>query len=65
MKTTVLQGSNSVVIAPNMVKQIVGFQAMFEYAAKTFPELFKGYSLIIKEVIKMEKLIQVGLQRQW
>ena len=49
LEKTVLQGSNSVVIAPNMVKQIVGFQAMFEYAAKTFPELFKGYSLIIKE----------------
>jgi 4-hydroxy-tetrahydrodipicolinate reductase len=32
-----------------MAKQIVGFQAMMEYAAKTFPDLFKGYSLEIKE----------------
>jgi len=24
-----------------MAKQIVGFQAMMEYAAKTFPDLFK------------------------
>ena len=41
--------SISAVIAPNMAKQIVGFQAMMEYAAKTFPDLFKGYSLSIKE----------------
>jgi 4-hydroxy-tetrahydrodipicolinate reductase len=39
----------SAVIAPNMAKQIVGFQAMMEYAADTFPDLFKGYSLDIKE----------------
>lgn len=37
------------VIAPNMAKQIVGFQAMMEYAAATFPGLFKGYSLSIRE----------------
>ncbi len=39
----------SAVIAPNMAKQIVGFQAMMAYAAETFPNLFKGYSLSIKE----------------
>jgi 4-hydroxy-tetrahydrodipicolinate reductase len=32
-----------------MAKQIVGFQAMVEYAALTFPDLFKGYSLEIRE----------------
>ena len=37
------------VIAPNMAKQIVGFQAMMAYAAKNFPGLFKGYSVEIKE----------------
>lgn len=37
------------VIAPNMAKQIVGFQAMMEYAANTFPGLFKNYDLKIKE----------------
>jgi len=41
--------SISAVIAPNMAKQIVGFQAMMEYASKTFPDLFKGYTLSIKE----------------
>jgi len=37
------------VIAPNMAKQIVGFQAMMEYAASVFPSLFAGYSLKIRE----------------
>lgn len=37
------------VIAPNMAKQIVGFQAMMEWAANTFPGLFDGYALTIEE----------------
>jgi 4-hydroxy-tetrahydrodipicolinate reductase len=37
------------VIAPNMAKQIVGFQAMMAYAAEHFPDLFKGYRLTIRE----------------
>jgi 4-hydroxy-tetrahydrodipicolinate reductase len=37
------------VIAPNMAEQIVGLQAMMEYAAHTFPDLFKGYSLEVLE----------------
>lgn len=39
----------SAVIALNMAKQVVGLQAMMEYAADTFPGLFSGYSLEIKE----------------
>ncbi len=49
LEDTVIASSISAVIAPNMAKQIVGFQAMMEYGAKTFPNLFKGYSLQIKE----------------
>ena len=49
LEDTVKSSPISAVIAPNMAKQIVGFQAMMEYAAKTFPDLFKGYSLEIKE----------------
>jgi 4-hydroxy-tetrahydrodipicolinate reductase len=49
LEKTVRASSTSGVIAPNMAKQIVGFQAMMEYAASTFPGLFKGYSLEIKE----------------
>jgi 4-hydroxy-tetrahydrodipicolinate reductase len=49
LEETVRASSISAVIAPNMAKQIVGFQAMREYAARTFPDLFKGYRLAIKE----------------
>ena len=49
LEMTVLSSSIPAVIAPNMAKQIVGFQAMMEHAADTFPDLFKGYSLEIKE----------------
>ena len=49
LEACVRASSISAVIAPNMAKQIVGFQAMMEYAARTFPNLFKGYSLEIKE----------------
>lgn len=46
---TVEKSSTVAVIAPNMAKQIVGFQAMMEYAAENFPGIFKGYSLTIEE----------------
>ena len=49
LENCVRAASISAVIAPNMAKQIVGFQAMMEYAAQTFPDLFKGYELEIKE----------------
>ena len=49
LETCVRAASISAVIAPNMAKQIVGFQAMMEYAAQTFPDLFNGYELEIKE----------------
>ena len=49
LEQTVSSSSISAVIAPNMAKQIVAFQAMMEYAADTFPDLFKGYALEIKE----------------
>ena len=49
LENMVAESSIQAVIAPNMAKQIVGFQAMMEYAAQTFPGLFDGYSLEIKE----------------
>ncbi|MBL7180505.1 MAG: dihydrodipicolinate reductase [Pseudomonadota bacterium] len=49
LTNTVTASSICAVIAPNMAKQIVGFQAMMEYAARTFPNLFEGYTLEIKE----------------
>jgi 4-hydroxy-tetrahydrodipicolinate reductase len=49
LNQTVLGSAICAVIAPNMAKQIVGFQAMMEYAADTFPGIFKGYTLTIRE----------------
>ena len=46
---TVETSSVAAVIAPNMAKQIVGLQAMMQYAAENFPALFKGYRLTIEE----------------
>jgi 4-hydroxy-tetrahydrodipicolinate reductase len=46
---TVLDSNVCAVIAPNMAKQIVGFQAMMEFAATTFPGIFKGYTLTVRE----------------
>ncbi len=49
LKQDIIKGSIPAVIAPNMAKQIVGFQAMMEYAANTFPDLFKSFTLEIEE----------------
>jgi 4-hydroxy-tetrahydrodipicolinate reductase len=49
LEKTVQDAAAPAVIAPNMAKQIVGLQAMMSYAAQTFPGLFKGYSLEVKE----------------
>jgi 4-hydroxy-tetrahydrodipicolinate reductase len=49
LETDVSQGTVPAVIAPNMAKQIVGFQAMMAFAADHFPGLFTGYTLEIKE----------------
>jgi 4-hydroxy-tetrahydrodipicolinate reductase len=46
---TVRDSTICAVIAPNMAKQIVGFQAMMEYAATTFPGIFDGYRLSVRE----------------
>jgi len=49
LNQTVITSAICAVIAPNMAKQIVGFQAMMEYAATTFPGLFNGYTLRVRE----------------
>ncbi len=60
LEKTVLSSSISAVIAPNMAKQIVGFQAMMEYAAENFPGLFDGYSLEIRESHQKTKVDTSG-----
>ncbi len=49
LEKAVSDSSNAAVFAPNMAKQIVGFQAMMEYAAQSFPGLFEGYNLTVRE----------------
>jgi 4-hydroxy-tetrahydrodipicolinate reductase len=49
LNQTVTQSSTCAVIAPNMAKQIVGFQAMLEYAATAFTTLFSGYTMTVEE----------------
>lgn len=49
LAATVTASLTCAVIAPNMAKQIVGFQAMMTYAAENFPGLFNSYRLTIRE----------------
>jgi 4-hydroxy-tetrahydrodipicolinate reductase len=60
---TVLRSNIPAVIAPNMAKQIVGFQAMMEWAAGAFPDLFEGYSLRIEESHQKGKADTSGTAR--
>ncbi len=60
---TVTASSNTAIISPNMAKQIVGFQAMMEYAAEQFKDLFKGYTLEIKESHQAGKADTSGTAR--
>ena len=63
LEELVKNGSTPAVIAPNMAKQIVGFQAMMEYAADTFPGLFKGYTLQVIESHQKGKADSSGTAR--
>jgi 4-hydroxy-tetrahydrodipicolinate reductase len=60
LEQTVRNSSIFAVIAPNMAKQIVGFQAMMAYAAENFPGLFDGYSLEIRESHQSTKVDTSG-----
>ncbi|MBF0452906.1 MAG: dihydrodipicolinate reductase [Candidatus Magnetomorum sp.] len=59
----VQQSKICAVIAPNMGKQIVGFLAMIEFAAKTFPGLFDDYSMEITESHQRGKADSSGTAR--
>jgi 4-hydroxy-tetrahydrodipicolinate reductase len=63
LEETVRRSDIAAVIAPNMAKQIVGLQAMMEFAAQTFPGLFKGYRLEIRESHQQGKADTSGTAR--
>jgi len=60
LQKTIAASTIPAVIAPNMAKQIVGFQAMMAYAAENFPGLFDGYRLEIKESHQQSKVDTSG-----
>jgi len=60
---TVENSDATAVIAPNMAKQIVGFQAMMAWAADTFPDLFNGYAISIRESHQKGKADTSGTAR--
>ncbi len=49
LEETVKNSEICAVIAPNMAKQIVAFQAMMKYAAENFPGVFSEYNVEIIE----------------
>lgn len=51
------------VIAPNMGKQIVAFQAMMDMMAREFPRAFSGYTLSVKESHQSTKADTSGTAR--
>lgn len=51
------------VIAPNMAKQIVALQAMFDYAAQNFPGVFAEYDLRVRESHQKDKADTSGTAR--
>ena len=60
---TVEKSNIAAVIAPNMAKQIVGFQAMMAWAADTFPGLFNGYAITVRESHQKGKADTSGTAR--
>jgi len=46
---TIAKAKIPAVIAPNMAKQIVALQAMMEFAAQNFPDVFNGYKMDVVE----------------
>ena len=63
IEETVCSSDIPAVIAPNMAKQIVAFQAMMEWCAETFPGIFKDYSLEIRESHQKGKADTSGTAR--
>ncbi len=63
LEQTVKNGAAPAVVAPNMAKQIVGFQAIMAFGAESFPGLFKDYTLTIKESHQKGKADTSGTAR--
>ena len=64
LEERVINSDTVAVIAPNMAKQIVAFQAMMKYAAENFPDAFKGYTLEIIESHQKAKADTSGTAKE-
>lgn len=60
MRTAATNSGVHAVIAPNMGKQIVAFQAMMKLMAEQFPGAFKGYELKVTESHQSTKVDTSG-----
>lgn len=63
IETRVGASAVAAVVAPNMARPIVGFQAMMESAAERFPGLFRGFRLTIEESHQQGKADTSGTAR--
>lgn len=61
---TVTDGNVYAVIAPNMAKQIVAFQATMERMARDFPGAFSGYTMTVKESHQKTKADTSGTAKE-
>lgn len=53
------------VVAPNMSPTLVALQAMLEYAANMFPNVFEGFNFIIEESHRSGKKDVSGTAKSW
>ncbi len=63
IETRIGASAVAAVVAPNMARPIVGFQAMMESAAERFPGLFRGLRLTIEESHQQGKADTSGTAR--
>jgi len=61
--SSTVNAGNPAVIAPNMCKQIVAFQAMTKHMATNYPGAFAGYSLTVEESHQKTKADTSGTAR--
>lgn len=63
LTATVENSDICAVIAPNMAKQIVALQSIFDYAAQNFPGVFSEYNLTVRESHQKGKADTSGTAR--
>jgi 4-hydroxy-tetrahydrodipicolinate reductase len=65
VKKIIEDSDNLALIAPNMAREIVVLQAMFDYAAKNFPGIFNNYFLKVSESHQKSKADKSGTAKHF